>query len=168
MHLRFDCRKYSWYFFFGRIYLGGIIVSMVAVNKDVWLHTLQVGDDVRQDMLALQLMRIMRNIFEAVELDVRLFPYRVVATSPGCGVIECVPNSKSRDQLGRQTDFGKTAQVKGFPTFFLNMHLCKALFTMKWPGIMSFREHLLFCFKRRSHDGSSWMQNNVGRNWISF
>ncbi|KHN74454.1 Phosphatidylinositol 4-kinase alpha [Toxocara canis] len=51
-------------------------------------------------------MRIMRNIFEAVELDVRLFPYRVVATSPGCGVIECVPNSKSRDQLGRQTDFG--------------------------------------------------------------
>lgn len=57
-------------------------------------------------MLALQLMRLMRNIFDAVDLDVRLFPYRVVATSPGCGVIECVPNSKSRDQLGRQTDFG--------------------------------------------------------------
>jgi phosphatidylinositol 4-kinase len=35
-----------------------------------------------------------------------LFPYRVVATAPGCGVIECVPNAKSRDQLGRQTDIG--------------------------------------------------------------
>lgn len=23
---------------------------------------------------------------------------------PQCGVIECVPNSKSRDQIGRQTD----------------------------------------------------------------
>ena len=34
----------------------------------------------------------------------RLMIDRVVATSPGCGVIECVPNAQSRDQLGRQTN----------------------------------------------------------------
>ncbi|CAI5445845.1 unnamed protein product [Caenorhabditis angaria] len=66
----------------------------------------KVGDDVRQDMLALQLMQLMKNVWTGLGLPVRVFPYRVVATSPGCGVIECVPNSKSRDQLGRQTDFG--------------------------------------------------------------
>lgn len=58
-------------------------------------------------MLALQLMTLMRNVYESVGLDVYLYPYRVVATAPGCGVIECVPNSKSRDQLGRLTDFGR-------------------------------------------------------------
>lgn len=66
----------------------------------------KVGDDVRQDMLALQLMQIMKNVCDSLDLDVTLFPYNVVATSPGCGVIECVPDSRSRDQLGRQTDFG--------------------------------------------------------------
>lgn len=79
----------------------------------------KVGDDVRQDVLALQLMQLMKNVCDMLDLDVVLFPYNVVATNPGCGVIECkiffhyfliilgVPDSRSRDQLGRQTDFGK-------------------------------------------------------------
>ncbi|KAL3320212.1 hypothetical protein Ciccas_001098 [Cichlidogyrus casuarinus] len=66
----------------------------------------KVGDDVRQDILALQLVQLFKNIFNQCELELFLFPYRVVATAPGSGVIECVPDSKSRDQIGRQTDSG--------------------------------------------------------------
>ena len=64
----------------------------------------KAGDDCRQDMLALQVIEIFRNAFQSVGLDVYLFPYKVVATSPGYGIIECIPDSKSRNEIGKETD----------------------------------------------------------------
>ncbi|KAI8916255.1 hypothetical protein EDD86DRAFT_186242 [Gorgonomyces haynaldii] len=62
----------------------------------------KVGDDCRQDVLALQLISCFQNVFNSVGLDLYTFPYRVVATAPGCGVIEVIPNSISRDMMGRE------------------------------------------------------------------
>lgn len=62
----------------------------------------KVGDDCRQDVLALQLISLIKEIFEAHNLPVYLFPYRVIATAAGCGIIEVIPKSISRDQLGRE------------------------------------------------------------------
>ena len=77
----------------------------------------------RQDMLALQIIQLFRDVFHSVGLSLYLVPYCVVATACGvsllicylhrvsvgvcvsgqCGVIEVVPDSKSRDKIGKQT-----------------------------------------------------------------
>lgn len=70
---------------------------------DVWQSAIfKVGDDCRQDVLALQMIAAFRGIFHHVGLPVYVFPYRVTATAPGCGVIDVLPNSISRDMLGRE------------------------------------------------------------------
>ncbi|TRM58568.1 hypothetical protein BD626DRAFT_550606 [Schizophyllum amplum] len=69
---------------------------------DVWQQAIfKVGDDCRQDVLALQMIAMFKNIYTSIGLTLYLYPYRVTATGPGCGVIDVVPNATSRDEMGR-------------------------------------------------------------------
>jgi phosphatidylinositol 4-kinase A len=80
--------------------IGG---QMNAQAYEVWQSAIfKVGDDCRQDVLALQMIAAFRGIFNSCGLDVYVYPYRVTATAPGCGVIDVLPNSISRDMLGRE------------------------------------------------------------------
>ena len=75
----------------------------------------KVGDDCRQDVLALQMIAAFRGIFHSVGLDVFVFPYRVTATAPGCGIVDVLPNSISRDMLGREA-------VNGLYDYFVSKY----------------------------------------------
>ena len=83
---------------------------------EVWQSAIfKVGDDCRQDVLALQMIAAFRGIFNNVGLDVYVYPYRVTATAPGCGVIDVLPNSISRDMLGREA-------VNGLYDYFISKY----------------------------------------------
>lgn len=87
-----------------------------ANTVEVWQSAIfKVGDDCRQDVLALQMIAAFRSIFHSVGLDVFVFPYRVTATGPGCGVIDVLPNSISRDMLGREA-------VNGLYDYFVSKY----------------------------------------------
>jgi hypothetical protein len=75
----------------------------------------KVGDDCRQDVLTLQLIAMFKVIWEDTRLDMYAFPYQVVATEPGCGVIEVIPKAISRDQLGRE-------HINNLYSYFLQLH----------------------------------------------
>ncbi|CAD2218526.1 phosphatidylinositol 4-kinase [Angomonas deanei] len=61
----------------------------------------KMGDDCRQDQLSLQLMELFRRVLDSVGVPSYLYPYRVVTTGRESGIIECVPNAQSRNEIGK-------------------------------------------------------------------
>ncbi len=69
---------------------------------------LKAYDDCRQDTLALQVMHLLETIWESEGIDIPLMVYNVTPARTSDehhamgGIIECVQNSDSRDNLGKK------------------------------------------------------------------
>lgn len=50
------------------------------------------GDDLRQDQLVIQIIQLMDQLLQKENLDLKLTPYRILATSPTDGAIQFIPN----------------------------------------------------------------------------
>lgn len=69
------------------------------------------GDDLRQDMLILQILRIMESIWEAESLDLCLLPYGCISTGDKIGMIEIVKDATTIAQI-QQSTVGNTGAFK--------------------------------------------------------
>merc|ERR1711997_52177 len=65
------------------------------------------GDDLRQDMLTLQVIAIMDTIWHREGMDLRMMPYNCLATGSQVGMIEVVRNAVTIHQIQ------KKAGIKG-------------------------------------------------------
>jgi phosphatidylinositol 3-kinase len=67
------------------------------------LHSYRVmmktGDDLRQDQLAMMMIKLMDGLLKRASLDLFLTPYSIIATSPSSGMIEFVEESSPVSQI---------------------------------------------------------------------
>jgi phosphatidylinositol 3-kinase len=76
-----------------------------------YLLMFKIGDDLRQDQFVIQIINLMDQLLKSVNLDLRLTPYKILATSPIAGLIQFVPN-ETLDSILSQTYPGDDYPIK--------------------------------------------------------
>ncbi|ETE71818.1 Phosphatidylinositol-4-phosphate 3-kinase C2 domain-containing subunit beta, partial [Ophiophagus hannah] len=71
------------------------------------------GDDLRQDMLTLQMIRIMNKIWVQEGLNMRMVIFRCFSTGRGRGMVEMIPNAETLRKI--QVQHGVTGSFKDRP-----------------------------------------------------
>ncbi|KAL6041157.1 Phosphatidylinositol 4,5-bisphosphate 3-kinase catalytic subunit gamma isoform [Balamuthia mandrillaris] len=74
----------------------------------------KAGDDLRTDILVLQMMRIMDGLWKSEGLDLHMQPYRAVCTGKEVGIIEVIANSQTTAAI--QQTYGGGGAVSAFST----------------------------------------------------
>ena len=63
------------------------------------------GDDLRQELMAMQIIRKFKTIFEENNLNLYLRPYEIIVTSSNSGILEFIPDTMALDGLKRDPNY---------------------------------------------------------------
>ncbi|RHY34531.1 hypothetical protein DYB32_000888 [Aphanomyces invadans] len=102
-----------------RIQVGKLVVAncrvMSSAKLPLWLEfenaepgqpsvavIFKSGDDLRQDALVLQLIRVMDDMWRETGKDLGMEPYRCVATGPNTGLVQVVPHAATTAAIQRR------------------------------------------------------------------
>ncbi|TRY74894.1 hypothetical protein TCAL_04519 [Tigriopus californicus] len=94
-------------------------LNFVTVEGEQYVTLFKHGDDLRQDQLILQIITLMNRILQQENLDLKLTPYRVLATSSKHGFVQFVNSMAIADILNTdgtiQNFFRKHNPSEGSP-----------------------------------------------------
>ena len=62
-------------------------LSFVCIDGSEYQVIFKTGDDLRQDQLIVQLIKLMDKLLRKENLDLKLTPYKVLATGPDHGIV---------------------------------------------------------------------------------
>eukprot|EP01087_Luapelamoeba_hula_P016091 TRINITY_DN4916_c0_g1_i1.p1 TRINITY_DN4916_c0_g1~~TRINITY_DN4916_c0_g1_i1.p1 ORF type:complete len:1562 (+),score=232.28 TRINITY_DN4916_c0_g1_i1:66-4751(+) len=82
----------------------------------------KVGDDLRQDVLTLQMIRIMDKLWKSEGLDLRLNAYGCVSTGDGLGMIEVVMDAATTAGINKEAGGSKAVLYKDTLNKWLRKH----------------------------------------------
>ena len=106
------------------------------------------GDDLRQEVLAMQFIRAFDRIFRAAKLPLSLNPYAVIITSGDSGLIETIPDAVSIDSLKKRLYPQWTCLTDFFAAYFGGAELQHIIlgpeeFLRKYPqGLVTYQTAL--------------------------
>ncbi|KGQ02547.1 Phosphatidylinositol 3-kinase catalytic subunit ty pe 3 [Beauveria bassiana D1-5] len=81
--------------------LSPIKCSFKTIDGDSYPIIFKVGDDLRQDQLVIQIITLMDQLLQKENLDLKLLPYKILATSTAAGASQFVQSQSLSSIVGK-------------------------------------------------------------------
>ncbi|KAJ5238865.1 Phosphatidylinositol 3-kinase [Penicillium chermesinum] len=72
--------------------LSPLLITFKTTDGQRYPFLFKVGDDLRQDQLVIQIIILMDRLLQKENLDLKLTPYRILATSSTAGAVQFIPS----------------------------------------------------------------------------